>query len=198
MSSKPKMLPRRLKLIGVDPSLRNWGLAWAAYDTVNHELDIIRLDSLHPDLPKGKQVRQNSLDLESAQQLFAGTAAFVAGAHAVFVEVPVGSQSARAMASYGICVGILGSLRASGTPFLEVTPSEVKLATGLKKTASKREMIDWAVKRHPAANWPTYMEHGKTLVSEAKAEHQADAVAAIYAGLNLNQFKQMLAMRMAA
>jgi hypothetical protein len=186
------MLPRRLSLIGCDPSLRNWGLARGYYDTVNHELVIDRLDCIQPVLPKGKQVRQNSVDLESAQQLADATVKFAKGCHAMFVEVPVGSQSARAMASYGICVGILGAMRAFGGPFLEVTASEVKLATGQKKTASKKEMIAWAMKRHPEANWPTYIEHGKVLVSEAKAEHQADAVAAIHAGLNLNQFKQML------
>jgi hypothetical protein len=30
------------------------------------------------------------------------------------------------------------------------------------------------------------------MVSEAKAEHMADATAAIYAGLSCNSFKQML------
>jgi Holliday junction resolvasome RuvABC endonuclease subunit len=181
----------RRVVLGLDPSLRNWGIALGVYDDVQHELQITHLNSLHPELPKGKQVRQNSLDLESAAQLYKGTAKWAMGVHAVFVEVPVGSQSARAMASYGICVGVLGALRASGVPFFEVTPTEVKLAGAGHKTATKEEMIQWAMTKHPEANWP--MHNGK--VSAAKAEHQADAVAAIYAGIASNQFQQMLSMR---
>jgi Holliday junction resolvasome RuvABC endonuclease subunit len=184
----------KLKFVGCDPSLRNWGLAVAEYEPGTGQLKIEHLSSLHPVLPTGKQVRQNSLDLESAAQLFGGTLLTVTGAHAVFVEVPVGSQSARAMASYGICVGVLGALRGMGKPFFEVTPTEVKLAGPGKKTATKQEMIAWAMARHPEANWPIYKSNGQTLVSEAKAEHQADAVAAIYAGIAGNSFQQLLSL----
>jgi Holliday junction resolvasome RuvABC endonuclease subunit len=183
---------RRIKVVGQDPSLRNWGLAVGYYDLETKKLEIDYLDITNPELPKGKQVRQNSTDLESALQLYQGAADVTIGAHAVFVEVPVGSQSARAMASYGICVGVLGALRANGIPFFEVTPTEVKLAGPGNKTATKQEMIKWAMISHPEANWPTYKQNGVVQVSEAKAEHMADAIAAIYAGLACNTFKQML------
>ena len=182
----------KLKLCGADPSLRNWGMAAGTFDTDTCKLTIDKLDLTCPDLSKGKQVRQNSLDLESAYQLYKGAVAIAEGAHAVFVEVPIGSQSARAMASYGICVGVLGALRANGIPFFEVTPNEVKLAGPGNKNATKTHMIEWAVDKHPEADWPFYKEHGKQKISAAKAEHQADAVAAIYAGLASNSFKQML------
>lgn len=178
--------------MGQDPSLRNWGLAVGTYDLDSRKLVIERLELTNPELSKGKQVRQNSLDLESGFQLYKGAVAAAEGAHAVFVEVPVGSQSARAMASYGVCVGVLGALRANGIPFFEVTPTEVKLAGAGCKTATKQDMIKWAMDSHPEANWPTYREKGAMLVSEAKAEHMADAVAAIYAGLSCNAFQQML------
>lgn len=152
-----------------------------------HDVSVI-----NPVIPTGKQVRQNSLDLESAKQLCAAALAAAEGADAIFVEVPVGSQSARAMASYGICVGILGALRATGIPFFEVSPNEVKLSTVGKKTATKQEMIEWAMNAHPEANWPTYNRQGKLQVSEAKAEHMADATAAIYAGIATNEFQQLL------
>ena len=181
-----------MRFIGCDPSLRNWGLAVGLYNPESQSLRIESLAVACPELSKGKQMRQNSLDLESAFQLYQHTAAIVQNAHAVFVEVPVGSQSARAMASYGICIGVLGALRANGIPFFEVTPTEVKMAGPGKKTATKQEMIQWAMEKHPEANWPTYKEHGQLRVSETKAEHQADAVAAIYAGLSCNAFKQVL------
>ncbi len=183
-----------IKVVGLDPSLRNWGLAVGSLNLQTKQLTVEKVGVTIPVLSKGKQVRQNSLDLESGFQLYKGAAAAAEGAHAVFVEVPVGSQSARAMASYGICVGVLGALRANGIPFFEVTPEEVKLAGHGSKTATKKEMIKWAMAKHPEANWTTYKQNGTVLVSEAKAEHQADAVAAIYAGIACNAFQQMLSL----
>lgn len=183
---------RVIKVVGQDPSLRNWGLAVGSLDLETKKLTIEFVDLTNPVLPTGKQVRQNSSDLESALQLYKGATDVSIGAHAVFVEVPVGSQSARAMASYGICVGVLGALRANGIPFFEVTPTEVKLASVGNKTATKQDMIKWAMAKHPEANWPTYKQNGSIMVSEAKAEHMADAIAAIYAGMTCNSFQQVL------
>ena len=189
--------PRFIKVVGQDPSLRNWGLAVGILNLETKQLLVEYVHLTNPVLPTGKQVRQNSLDLESALQLYKGASDAAIGAQAVFVEVPVGSQSARAMASYGICVGVLGALRANGIPFFEVTPTEVKLASVGNKTATKQDMIKWAMAAHPEANWPTYKHNGKSMVSEAKAEHMADAIAAIYAGLSCNSFKQILPFMMA-
>jgi Holliday junction resolvasome RuvABC endonuclease subunit len=183
---------RRIRVVGMDPSLRNWGLATAIFELETQDIQVFSLGLVNPVLPTGKQVRQNSHDLEAAYQLYEGALAAAKHAQAVFVEVPVGSQSARAMASYGVCVGVLGALRAAGIPFFEVTPTEVKMAGPGKKTATKQEMIAWAMTKHPRANWPMYKQGGKDLVSEAKAEHMADACGAIHAGLSSNQFQQML------
>ena len=182
-----------IKVVGFDPSLRNWGIAQGTiyFDPLSR-LHIDHLNLINPDLPKGKQVRQNSIDLEAAKQLCAGALEAAKGAQAIFVEVPMGSQSARAMASYGICVGVLGALRATGIPFFEVTPTEVKLASTGSKTSSKRDMIKWAMNQHHEANWPMYKEHGQSIVSEAKAEHMADAIGAIYAGVHTSDFQQYL------
>lgn len=172
-----------LQVVGCDPSLRNWGLVRGTYDPTTKQLRLSEIDVVNPVLPTGKQVRQNSLDLESAKQLYKHTLELAQTAQAIFVEVPVGSQSARAMASYGICVGVLGALRASGKPFFEVTPTQVKLAAVGSKTATKAEMIDWALAKHPEVRWPK---------ATAKAEHMADAAAAIYAGVQTNEFKQLM------
>lgn len=186
-------------VVGMDPSLRNWGIAKGVLiPSQEMQVRIDWLDVIQPVLPTGKQVRQNSIDLEAAKQLCTAAWEAAQGAQAVFVEVPVGSQSARAAAAYGICVGVLGALRTSGVPFFEVTPTEVKLNSVGKKTATKAEMIEWASSKHPKANWPTYKSNGKTQISEAKAEHMADAIAAIYAGIACNSFQQMLAFTKAA
>lgn len=183
----------KLQVIGHDPSLRNWGIARGTYDTVTKELEITSLDVINPVLSEGKQVRQNSHDLTAAEQLYKAAMTASVGAQAVFVEVPIGSQSARAMASYGVCVGVLGALRGQGIPFFEMTPTEVKLAGFGKKTASKQEMITWAINEHPDAGWPTYTEKGQVRITESKAEHMADAVAAIHAGIASTPFKQLIA-----
>jgi len=180
-----------IRVVGFDPSLRNWGISQGYYDPVKG-LSISQVSTLCPVELTGKQVRNNSKDLECAKQLCEGALEAAKNAQAIFVEVPIGSQSARAMASYGICVGVLGALRATGIPFFEVTPTEVKMASVGSRTASKAEMIQWALQTHPEAPWSRYKEHGVMVISEAKVEHQADATAAIYAGLASNAFKQML------
>lgn len=183
-----------MPIVGYDPSLRNWGVAVGGYDTITKTLLVHSLRVLCPVIPKNKQVRQNSMDLLSAQQLNAAATAIAQGAGAVFVEVPHGSQSSRAMASYGICVGVLGSLRAQGIPFFEVTAREVKMASVGTEQATKGEMINWAMRKHPEAPWPQVTKKGVVSISAAQAEHMADAIAAIHAGMAGQPFQQMLSM----
>lgn len=180
-----------MRVVGFDPSLNNWGIAEGNVDVDSKAIHIENLSVITPVLPKGKQTRKNSKDISAATQLAKAVREAAQGADAVFVEVPHGSQSARAMASYGICVGILGSLQSYGISFFQLTEREVKLVTGMKKP-SKKDMIDWAVERHPDAPWPYYARNGERLISESKAEHMADAIAAITAGLELEEFTRLL------
>lgn len=177
-----------IRVLGMDPSLSNWGLAAGLYDRESQVLSITQLSVVQPSVPTHKSVRQNSKDILRAEQLATGAWEWASQADLVIVEVPVGSQSARAMASYGICVGILGALRARGIPFIEVTPTEVKLASVGAKTANKNDMIQWAHYRYPQANWPMVKRNGVQEISAAKAEHLADAIAAIHAGLKSPDF----------
>jgi hypothetical protein len=182
-----------LRVIGFDPSLNNWGIAKGLLTptiTGGHVLTIEQLDIIQPTFSDGKQVRNNSKDLERAEQLAKGAWAAAQGADAVFVEVPHGSQSARAMASYGVCIGVLGALRTSGIPFFELSEAEVKMASlGKKGKTTKQEMIDWATQEHQEVSWPRH--NGQ--INASKAEHMADAVAAIHAGIESKLFQQMLA-----
>jgi Holliday junction resolvasome RuvABC endonuclease subunit len=185
---------KTIRVVGQDPSLRNWGLAIGTYCIDTGEILIEKLDVICAEVPKGKQVRQNSSDIECSVQLYKGAAAACLGSSATFIEVPVGSQSSRACVSYGACVGVLGAMRATGIPFFEVTATEVKMAGAGKAHATKKQMIDWAVALHPEANWPTHRKGGKDLVTESSAEHMADAVAAIHAGIKSNSFQQLLSL----
>jgi hypothetical protein len=179
-----------IPIVGFDPSLRNWGMAAGTLCLHTNKISIQQLNVCVPLVPTGKQVRQNSRDLAAATQLAKAAIHFAKGAQAIFVEVPHGSQSARAMASYAICIGILGTLRAIGIPFFEVTANEVKKVVKLKGKVSKEEMIIWGLKNHPRVTWPTQMRNGVERVIQGKAEHMADAIAAIHAGIQTPEFEQ--------
>lgn len=192
MSLNNLQMNSRVKVVGLDPSLRNWGISVGSINLSKgiDSLEIQDLQVIRPVLPTGK-VRQNTLDILSASQLYYGAHKYIQGAYAVFVEVPVGSQSARAMVSYGICIGVLGALKSEGIPIIELTPNQIKKVVGAKDT-SKSEMIEWAYGLHPEAPWPTVTRLGETKIVEGKAEHMADATAAIYAGVASHEFQSLL------
>lgn len=171
----------------MDPSFSNWGLAAGMLDLETGYLDITDLTVVTPLELKGKQVRKNSQDLHRTEQLAAAVLPAARQAKVIFVESPVGSQSARAMASYGVCLGILGAIRAEGINLIEVTATEVKLALTSNPNATKAEMIAAATSLYPDANFPTH--RGKIT---AKAEHVADGIAAIHAGVNTPVFQNIM------
>lgn len=169
-----------LKVLGMDPSLRNWGMVGAHMDLRkdgSFRLHTLRHLVVQPkDLP-GKQVRQNAKDVDLACQLFDAVLPAARAADLILVEVPVGSQNSRSMVSYAVAAGLLGALQSLGISFISVTPAEVKKTFTGDKNASKEKMIQEALRRHPDINFP--MHAGKVA---GKAEHIADALAAIYAG----------------
>ena len=179
-----------LKVIGIDPSLNNMGFAKAILDTETYNLSItnLALAETAPDKKSAKVVRKNSDDLARARLLHDALQRETEGMSFAFVEIPVGSQSSRAMASYGICIGVLASCK---IPIIQVTPTEVKLAGYGTKTASKQDMIRWATEKYPKANWLTRKSKGE-LVLMNDNEHLADAVAAIEAGIATDQFMRSL------
>jgi Holliday junction resolvasome RuvABC endonuclease subunit len=184
-----------IPVVGFDPSLTHWGIAEANLDLMGGYLNDPVLSVLEPEKLTHKQVRQNSTDLFVAEQLAKAALAAARRAKVVFVECPVGSQSARAMASYGVCVGILGSIRAEGIQLIEVTATEVKKAATGNKNATKQEMIDWGVDLYPEANWPVYGQNGKNFKKgdiHSRAEHVADGLAAIHAGVMTPTFQNLM------
>jgi len=183
----------KVKILGLDPSLSNFGIVKATLDMVDLSIRIDDLVLIETEREgKRKVVRQNSEDLARAKLLHDGLQKHAQGAALVFAEVPVGSQSARAMASYGVCIGVLASCP---VPIIQVTPSEVKqIATG-HKNATKQEMIEWAVAKYPDAGWFA-QKKGGVLRPLNKNEHLADATAAIEAGLATDQFRQVRALHL--
>jgi hypothetical protein len=178
----------RINVLGMDPSLRNWGLVEGSLDLSSGILDILRTSVVRPKDPEGKQVRQNSKDLYLAEQLGEVVIPASQKAKVIFVEVPVGSKSARAMASYGMCVGVLGAVRALGVPLIEVTALESKLVFTSDRNATKRMMIDQAINLYPDIDLPRN-NSGKV---QDQAEHIADALAAIHSGVKTPMFQNLM------
>lgn len=178
----------KITVLGMDPAMRNWGLANSVLDLDTGVLDTPVLHVICPKDAEGKQVRQNSSDLHLCHQLAEVVLPLARKAQVIFVEIPVGSQSARAMASYGFCIGVLGAVRAEGIPLVEVTALEVKKALYGAKDATKAQMIEAGMAQYPDANWPSH----NGAISAAKAEHVADAIGAIHAGVNTPMFQNLL------
>lgn len=182
----------KLNVIGMDPSMSNWGLACGQFDTTSNILNLKHIEVVQTSKSQDKKIRVNSDDLNRSTEITSRIMGVIKEAQAIFVEVPVGSQSAAAMKSYGMCIGILSAIRASGKPFHLLTPTDLKVMACRSKTASKADMIQWAVQKYPHLNWP---RNTKGEVIASKAEHMADACAAAeYGVFHHNDFKLALAM----
>ena len=184
-------MPKGLRILGADPSFSNWGLAQGVYDPVTSKLTITGLDVIKPVLNKDKQTRQNSIDIERSKQLSKGFIDAIRQSDVIAAEIPHGSQSARAMASYGVCIGILGMVCNMRVPLIQVNAIETRKVITGKKEATKAQAIAWAMAKHPEAPWPMKTVQGVTSVVEGTAEHMADAIAAIYAAMETDTFKTM-------
>lgn len=180
----------KLRIVGIDPALRNFGYALATVDIKSGKFTVTDLELVKTEDDAGKKVRRNSDDLRRCRTHVEALKRITEGAALVAAEIPVGSQSARAMASYGACIGILAACE---VPIIEVTPTENKVRATGKKTASKDEMIEWAHNLFPKAPWLTRKSGGKEVLKNEN-EHLADAVGAINAALQTEQWKQCLSL----
>lgn len=181
MKLKRNKNSNKIRIAGLDASMSNWGVCLG---TVDLDDGYLVIDSVHviqpPKLKSDKKTRQNAKDVLLSQTLYSENIRLLQDIDIICAELPVGSQSARASAGYGICMGIIGALNASLPKIIEVTPQAVKKVVG-KKDATKLEVIEWVLDHHPEVNFPTYRQNGIEYISAAKAEHMADATVAIYA-----------------
>jgi Holliday junction resolvasome RuvABC endonuclease subunit len=162
---------------GLDPSLSNFGMAIAMVDS-NNFMDVtytmLITTKTNPDIQY-----KNLCDLRRAIELSKAMKRFFCNVDSVYVEIPIGSQSARAMASYGICIGILAGL---DKRIIRVSAKEAKVAATGNPQATKKDMVNWATNKHPEVSWLKRKYKGEYRFTGAN-EHVADAIATIYAGL---------------
>ena len=178
-----------IPVLGLDPSLRHWGMAEAFLDLSTGILSTPLGSIIEPRDLQGKNIRVNMNDQWLAEQLAIPVIAACRRAKAIFVEVPVGSQSARAMASYGICVGVLGAVRSLGIPYFQVSATENKRVFTGNPNATKKQMISALIDFYPEIILPQGQKKGSV---GDKAEHIADATASIHSGVNTTEFRTVL------
>lgn len=181
----------KMKIMGLDAAFANVGIALGTYDLVTGQVEIqdLRLSKTVADKAGKKVVRKNSDDLRRAKESVSAINQAIAdhGVQIVFCEIPSGAQSARAAWALGIAVGIVAGIQ---PPLIQLTPKEVKDVTG-ERYPDKSHMIAWATKMYPDANWP---RTGKGAIVAGRAEHLADAVATIHAGVKTEEFQRTVAM----
>jgi Holliday junction resolvasome RuvABC endonuclease subunit len=179
-----------MKVMGIDPSLRNTAFAMGELEIeggVGVITDVTQVELVKTDKTKLKGVRVNSDDFSRARILSIALDRMIKEfkPKIVFIEMPHGSQSAASMKSYGICLGVLAQIR---LPIVQLRAEEVKLAAVGTKTATKREMIEWATALYPDINW---IRQGKRITDGN--EHSADACGALHAGVKCQQFEDIVA-----
>lgn len=170
-----------IKVLGIDPALSNFGFAKGTL-VLGEALKPIALNITETRLVETKPTKVKSTskrvdDLDRAKLHADALKELANDVNAIFVEMPVGSQTARAMASYGICIGIFSML---DKPIYIISASDSKIAATNNKNATKAEMIKWAYSHFPNVDW----------FKGNKDEHVADAIAAIVSGASSNEFKQ--------
>lgn len=182
----------RVKISGMDGSLRNFGVAVVSLDVETMEMSVEELVLLKTEKGKEKTVRKSSDNLERAQSIATGLEEVLKGSISVFAEVPSGGQSYDAVLGFGIVIGLYASVK---VPLLEVSPSETKKAAVGTRTASKQEIIEWAAEKFPTAPWRRYKRNGAKFKKGdlmQDNEHLADAVAIVHAGIKTPAFQQTL------
>ncbi len=178
----------KVKIAGLDGSLRNFGIALMTLDTDTLKLDIEDLKLIQTEKTKLKGVRASSDNLVRAQAISMESDRLLKDRLAVFVEVPSGGQDYNAVLGFGIVIGLYASVR----PFpIEVSPSETKMAAVGTRTASKKEMNEWAYETWPEAPWRMHKRNGKMVMNEDN-EHLSDAAAIVSAGIRTPAFQQTL------
>lgn len=181
-----------IKIVGMDPSTSNFGICKATLDIDTMEFTIDDLILVKTSGESKKGVIKQSDDLRRARMVQSGMIDACKGASIAISEIPFCNPAGYAGANFnsGLVTGVLASCP---IPLIQVFPAEVKFkATGVR-SATKGEMIEWAMKRFPDAPWRMRKLKGKMVPTNAN-EHLADAVASINAGLDSEQFKQAIAM----
>lgn len=152
-----------MKIASFDPALQNWGISYFTYSPSGlclKNTDIIRTK-------KDSSIPRNLDDLRRCQYIYSKLAKIKADIYVA--ELPLGSQSAVSMKSYGMVQGLLSMF----SPLITVSPYDVKRVIG-SRTTDKKEIIEFTRNLYP----------DKIPLQLSIAEHISDSIVACHAALN--------------
>jgi Holliday junction resolvasome RuvABC endonuclease subunit len=179
----------KIKVMGLDGSLQNFGIAVGTVDTITKELLTVDNLLLSKTAKDGTVKRAND-DFDRFRRHWETIETLIAAEKPmmIFGEIPSGSRDVRAAFAFGGVTSILAGLSLTNKLYT-VTPAEVKLAASGWKHADKEDVIAAIHSRFPDADWirskkPNAMciEKDGFYLTNAN-EHLADAVSTILAGL---------------
>jgi len=105
----------------------------------------------------------------------------------IIAEAPIGGARSSAAVKYlAMCTAVLAAINTwfPDIPVIYLSPFDVKKGFCGSHKAEKSDIIARALRKHGnVPGWPT--NKAGELMSEAKLEHCADAIAILYAALNL-------------
>lgn len=174
-----------MKIAGIDPALRNTGVAIGELDVANSSLIITELYVIQT-APMDDTWQAEDM-LRRCKEIYKHTLEYTKDCQIIFAELPTGGSNNQT--AFALGAGLTAALIGLQQPLITVSPHDVKktvLSEHPAKDRNKAAMVSWAMNKHPEAPWPTYPYQGKFNPVENfnYLEHLADAIAAIYAGIN--------------
>lgn len=173
-----------MKIAGIDPALRNTGIAIAEFDSAKAKLIItdLYLVSTTPEI----NTMQGEDTLRRCKEIYKKVMEHTKDCELVVAEIPTGGSNNKT--AFALGAGFTAALVGLPQPLITVSPYEVKnaaLPDYPAKLRNKAAMVAWAIEKHPEAPWPAYPFQGKfnPIKNIDYIEHLADAIASIYAGL---------------
>jgi len=186
-----------IAVLGLDPGLRRTGYAVARVDASKRVItEVLEFGTLCTERQTEKAIRKTSDDLRRAEFHAVALQEIVRKNEIQIVSMEMSTTTPYTYPtfSFGVMLGIAASL---GSPIIQVLPYELKKAVTGDSQGTKRAIVAWAMKITASSDltWPTSSRSNKLGLKyegrpvSAAAEHPADALAAIEAGLQTDQFR---------
>lgn len=173
-----------IQIAGIDPSLRNTGIAIGELDVQTQLLKITKLHLVETEPDKTQPASEDLL--RRCMEIHHAARQHTAGCQRVCAELPTGGSTKQT--AFALGAGFVAALVSLPVPIVSVTPYDLKhtaLGHLPGKQRDKKAMVLWAMQAHPEAPWPSYVHDGMVYpVTDVRhLEHLADAIAAIHAGI---------------
>ena len=187
--------PQTHVLMGIDPGLAFTGFAVASVIARSPRIRSVEAVGMITTLPERDAPRKGADKYRRAEEIHDGLRWVVGqyGVQCVVFELGARSATKYANFDFGLMYGLIAGL---ALPTIEVSPQELKSAATGSARASKREVIEWALRRtrDEPVEWPTSsVPNGLSLKLGGRfvcsyVEHAADALAAIQAGIRREEW----------